>query len=172
MSGSSWLIACRPQHSAILSVSCRTASSAWSRLRLPQVGPWRTSSCYVPLTDGAGGAAEGHSLHSGRPGASKTAQSDFLFRCSRNPSILPRPQVRAVKPVRQCRATCSGLTARADADAMTRGGSKNHGSYGSPKIMGHKKINRRAKQSRPKAAIQWQHTTRPPTRRGHATRVI
>ena len=48
--------------------------------------PLRKRSQYVPLTDGAGGAAEGHSLHSCRPGAPKPAESEFLFRCYPDPS--------------------------------------------------------------------------------------
>jgi uncharacterized protein YbaA (DUF1428 family) len=37
------------------------------------------------VADGTGGAAEGHSLHSGRPGAPKPAESEFLFRCYPDP---------------------------------------------------------------------------------------
>ena len=33
------------------------------------------------------GAAEGHSLHSGRPGAPKPAESEFLFRCYPDPKL-------------------------------------------------------------------------------------
>jgi hypothetical protein len=92
-------LSCRPPGFRLVS-KCPCVRQAPHSLRLQPVMRLHRNDCTWPTADsfsvgsravGAEGEAEGDLLGSGRPGVPKKAESDFLFRCYRNPGLKSRP---------------------------------------------------------------------------------